>query len=334
MKNLVSIILPVKNTAQYLEACLNSIVNQSYQEWELITVDDFSDDACWQILTDYSQKESRIKVFRNNSPGIIDALNLGYGKSSGNYITRMDSDDVMPPQKLEDLKNHLDEIGSGTVVTGLVQYFSDKPISKGYQQYEQWLNHLTKTESNFEDIYKECPIASACWMILRNDFEKCGKFESQEYPEDYDLCFRFYQAGLKIKAVNDILHLWREHPQRTSRTNQNYHLDRFVDMKPAYFLNLEVVSPDTIVLWSAGYKSKDLAKRLQQKKLNFRWVCTNTKKIGNQIYDVNIEDYNSISKISHPKIIVPIAVPKYQSQINAFFKSINLVRNRDYFFFS
>lgn len=334
MNDLVSIIMPVKNTAQYLKACLNSIINQSYLDWELIAVDDFSDDAGWQILTNYGRKEARIKVFKNDHPGIIGALNLGYGKCSGNYITRMDSDDIMPEDKLLHLKTNLVKGGKGTISTGLVEYFSDQPISSGYLQYEQWLNQLTKTETNLEDIYKECPIASPCWMVFRDDFESCGGFKSRKYPEDYDLCFRFYQSGFTIKSCQKVLHLWREHQQRTSRTSANYTMDRFIDLKLDYYLNIETNNQDTIVLWSAGQKSKDLAKRLQQKGKVFRWVCTNPKKIGNAIYDILIEDYHTISKMSHPKVIVPIAVHKYQSQINAFFKGINLARNKDYFFFS
>jgi len=334
MENLISIIVPVKNTEQYLNDCLDSVIDQSYQNWELIAVDDFSDDDCFQILNEYAQKDSRIQVYQNQTSGIIGALNLGYSKSSGEYITRMDSDDIMPSEKLSNLRHSLNEGGKGTVATGMVQYFSDLPISKGYQQYEHWLNHLTQSESNFEDIYKECPIASPCWMVYRHDFEKCGGFNSQQYPEDYDLCFRFYQAGFRIKGSLKTLHLWREHQQRTSRISENYAMDRFTDLKLDYFLNIEVQDQDTIVLWSAGQKSKELAKRLLQKKQDFRWVCTNSKKIGNQIYHVEIEDYKNISQFSHPKVIVPIAVQKYQILINEFFTGINLVRNRDYFFFS
>ena len=187
MENLISIILPVKNTEMYLGECLDSIVNQSYQNWELIAVDDFSDDNCFQILKEYSQNDSRIQTYHNQTSGIIGALNLGYSKSSGVFITRMDSDDIMPADKLLNLKQCLDSGGAGFVATGMVQYFSDLPISDGYQQYEHWLNHLTKTASNFDDIYKECPIASPCWMVSRCDFEKSGGFNSKKYPEDYDL---------------------------------------------------------------------------------------------------------------------------------------------------
>jgi len=334
MENLISIILPVKNTEMYLGECLDSIVNQSYQNWELIAVDDFSDDNCFQILKEYSQNDSRIQTYHNQTSGIIGALNLGYSKSSGVFITRMDSDDIMPADKLLNLKQCLDSGGAGFVATGMVQYFSDLPISDGYQQYEHWLNHLTKTASNFDDIYKECPIASPCWMVSRCDFEKSGGFNSKKYPEDYDLCFRFYRAGFKIKASHQILHLWREYQHRTSRISENYVMDRFTDLKLDYFLNIEVQDQDTIVLWSAGQKSKELAKRLLQIKQNFRWVCTNPKKIGNQIYQVEIEDYQNIPQFSDPKVIVPIAIQKYQILINEFFTSINLVRNQDYFFFS
>jgi glycosyltransferase involved in cell wall biosynthesis len=326
--------MPVKNTAQFLPDCLDSIICQSYPEWELLAVDDYSDDACFEILMEYAKKDPRIKVLKNTVSGIIGALKYGYSKSKGQYITRMDSDDLMPQEKLLELKKKLDGCGKGNVITGLVKYFFDKPVSEGYLQYEQWLNGLTQTESNFEDIYRECPIASPCWMVFRDDFEKAGGFNSINYPEDYDLCFRLFSSGLKIKTCKLVLHLWRDHVSRSSRTSPNYHMDRLVDMKLDYFQKLEVKDQDTIVLWSAGKKSKDIAKKLQGKHQKFRWVCTNDKKIGNQIYDVIIEDYRTISKMKNQKVIVPIAVKKYQVMIDDFFKTINLIRNRDYFFFS
>ena len=83
----VSILMPVKNTENYLEECLNSILIQNEQNWELIVVDDFSTDKSWQILNDFAKKDARIKVFKNKNSGIIGALQLALMKSSGEMIT-------------------------------------------------------------------------------------------------------------------------------------------------------------------------------------------------------------------------------------------------------
>ena len=87
------------------------------------------------------------------------------------------------------------------MATGLVKYFSETTLGDGYQKYEQWLNQLTLENRNFEDIYKECVIPSPAWMCHRDDLDNCGGFAQQQYPEDYDLCFRFYKNKLKYDFI-------------------------------------------------------------------------------------------------------------------------------------
>ena len=107
----VSVLMPFKNTDAFLEECLDSILVQSYKHWELLAVDDNSTDNSSAIIKEYKEKDSRIKLFVNNDDGIIPALRLAYAKSSGTFITRMDSDDVMTPGKLENLVSQLQHAG-------------------------------------------------------------------------------------------------------------------------------------------------------------------------------------------------------------------------------
>ena len=94
-KPLISILTPFKNTAHYLSECVYSILNQSYTHWELLIVDDGSSDNSYDIVNAFAEKDNRIKLFKNQGSGIIDALQLAFNNSRGNYITRMDSDDIM-----------------------------------------------------------------------------------------------------------------------------------------------------------------------------------------------------------------------------------------------
>lgn len=330
---LVSILMPVKNTEKFLEECLRSITEQSLKNWELIAIDDHSSDDSLKILKKFSAKDSRIKVFRNNRQGIIPALRLAYKKSSGRWITRMDSDDVMPPDKLEELCANLKKKGRGFVSTGLVRYFDNPNLSDGYKKYEQWINEISREQRNLDEIYRECVFASPCWMIHREDFDRCGAFDSDIYPEDYDLCFRFYQAGMKSVASEKLLHLWRDYPNRTSKTDPHYMDHQYYDIKLHYFLKLECNDDTTTVLWSAGKKSKILAKKLIDGNSDFTWVCTNEKKIGNRIADKIIQDYQTVPKIKNPRIIIPIVSPKYQQMVAEYLESFGLKKNHHFFIF-
>lgn len=93
MKYLVSIIVPVFNTERYLKECLDSVIAQSYKQWELILIDDGSYDGSSVICDEYAMKDDRIRVFHKNNTGVSDSKNLALDNSSGEYIMFLDSDD-------------------------------------------------------------------------------------------------------------------------------------------------------------------------------------------------------------------------------------------------
>ena len=163
-QHLISILTPFKNTALFLETCIASIQNQTYTHWELLIIDDHSTDNSFNIVNNYTRKDPRIKLFKNKGFGIIDALQFAFSKSSGAFITRMDSDDIMHARKLEVLSNNLLQYGKKHVAVGLVKYFAENGVKAGYMRYENWLNILTKSGTNYNEIYKECVIPSPCWM--------------------------------------------------------------------------------------------------------------------------------------------------------------------------
>lgn len=327
---LISILLPVKNTADYLPACLNSILNQSISNWELIAVNDHSTDNSPAILKTYAQKDQRIKILDNTDKGIIAALRLAYQNSTGTYITRMDSDDQMAAEKLEVLLNGLSN--QGQLAVGQVQYFSATQLGAGYQKYEQWLNQLSGRGTNFQEIYKECVIPSPCWMVHRNDLDRCGAFETDRYPEDYDLCFRFYQYGLQVIPTDKVLHYWRDYPNRTSRTDAHYSDNRFLAIKMFYFLKLDYQKERPLVLWGAGKKGKWMAQYLVQQQISFQWICNNPKKIGKNIYGQILGDANQFKELDQAHFIVAVANKAAQQEIYSSLEKVGTL-GKDFFFF-
>ncbi|MFC4721968.1 glycosyltransferase family 2 protein [Geojedonia litorea] len=330
---LISILTPFKNTAIYLPECLDSIINQNYQNWELIIVDDHSSDQSYSVVEAYAKKDYRIRLFKNSGHGIIEALRLAFKKSKGDYITRMDSDDVMHTEKLYFLVNDLITSGKGHVALGLVKYFSNEGISDGYARYEAWLNGLTKQGSNYSEIYKECSIASPCWMVHRDDLIRCDAFNLNYYPEDYDLTFRFYKQQLKCIPSQKLLHYWRDYPTRTSRTHEHYAQNYFLDIKLSYFLELDYDKNRPLTVWGAGFKGKTIAKRLKSQKIPFLWICNNPKKIGKKIYGIELHSFNQLSTLTNPQSIVTVANENAQRVIRNYFKSQQMVSMTDYFFF-
>jgi glycosyltransferase involved in cell wall biosynthesis len=330
---LVSILMPVRNTAAFLKECLDSILSQNYSNWELIAVNDHSTDTSLAILEKYSEVNSNITVVNNTNKGIIEALRMAYSQSKGEFITRMDSDDIMPKEKLATLCHNLLESGKGHLATGLVEYFSAADLGEGYKRYAAWLNQLSCQGNNFDELYKECVIPSPCWMVYRSDLDACQAFAPSTYPEDYDLCFRFYQNKLKCIPSQEILHRWRDSPTRTSRHDPNYANNNFLDIKIDYFLKLNYNQNRPLVLWGAGKKGKYIAQKLVSHSIPFYWICNNDKKIGKDIYGQRLLPIAKAASLDAPQFVIAVAQPDAQQEIKSNFLKNSLKTMVDYFFF-
>jgi glycosyltransferase involved in cell wall biosynthesis len=272
----ISIIMPVKNAALYLGQCLDSIVEQSFDSWELIAVDDGSTDQSMKVLEEFEKKDSRIKVRECFVGGIIPALQEAFDHSVGRYITRMDADDIMPVNKLE-LFYRAIKGKRKVVVTGKVNYFADKKVSEGYRRYESWLNYLV-LENKFKlNLYRECVIASPNWIVDRECFEDDFKIEDLEYPEDYDMVFKWFEHDYSIEGIKSVTHLWREHPDRTSRTSQNYQQKAFFELKTKRFIEHFHDKIDGVQLIGTGEKGRLVAKILDQNSINYEWFDLNPR---------------------------------------------------------
>lgn len=301
---MVSIIIPYKNPLPYFEDCLKSIVNQSHKKLQIILVNDHSTDDSEKLAFKYSIEDSRIKLVNNVGKGIVDALNTGSEIAKGKYITRMDADDIMSENKIEILRSLLEKKKTKHIAVGNVKYFaSKKPMGNGYLKYANWLNELTSNKKNFKEIYKECTIPSCSWMMHRSDFENIKGFKNLNYPEDYDFLFRVYYNQIKLTTTKEIIHLWRDHPKRTSRNSKDYLFENFIPLKIKYLIENELKSKDELVLWGSGKKGKLVAKKLIENNCSFTWISNNSKKIGVEIYQQKIQS-TSLLKTEKKKLVI------------------------------
>lgn len=125
---LVSVIIPVFNVEKYLDACLKSVVNQDYSDVEIILVDDGSTDASSKMCDEWARKDSRIKVIHKKNEGLNYARRDGFKKSSGEYVTFLDSDDLLHKESVKIFLGVLVENGVDAVVSGSREFSDD---SKG-----------------------------------------------------------------------------------------------------------------------------------------------------------------------------------------------------------
>lgn len=288
----ITILTPFRNASDYIVETAGSIFDQSFQDWEWILINDHSEENEEKLLKPYMD-DPRVKLVRNAGKGIRDALVTGFQIVEGTFVTRMDADDIMPPNKLAIFLKELND-PEVDVVTGKVQYFSEHgQISSGYKKYEDWLNDQVDRQDFFTEIYRECTLSSGNWMIRTEVLRGCGGFDGLVYPEDYDLLFRWYQNNLKIKGVDQLTHHWREHPMRTSRNSEDYSQERFFELKIKRFIKCDLENIP-LILNGTGTKGRLTAKILLEEKIPFKWVSVQPEKFKAGVYGKSIERHDAI----------------------------------------
>ncbi len=266
--------MPFKNEQRYLKPCLDSIANQSFADFEVHMCDDHSSDSSTAIAQEFAQQDQRFILHTNREQGIIDALLSSLSHCTGTLLTRMDGDDLMPQRKLQLMSEKLIEAGPRSVLVGKTKYFSEKEISEGYHSYEQWLHRIHQEESFLKYRFKECVIPSCAWMMFREDFIQALPKRGLQYPEDYHLMLEWMHHGYQIKSLDKVVHHWRDHEQRISKTHEHYQIERFFKLKLQYILQEH--GNRKILLWGKGKRSEDLMKLMTTQGLYFHALSNPT----------------------------------------------------------
>lgn len=322
--------MATKNAEEWLADCLDSILLQEETNWELLVAEDHSTDKTWEVLESYCKKDQRIISVRSKGQGLLPALYTAYDLATGMLITRMDSDDLMPANKLALLKAKIESVGKGHLALGTVKHFPEEFVMDGFRRYENWLNDTVVSGRTYQEIYKECTIPSLCWMCYKKDFDALGAFGPERYPEDYQLAFRFYKHGMKISPCPDAVHLWRDHYSRISRTYPEYQDQLYLDLKLENFFELDRNQSKKLVLWGAGKKGKKLARKLNELHHDFIWVSNNLKKVGHNIYGTIIQDPGLLDRVQEIQILIMISNDDERAELKQLLKYKN---HSDFVFF-
>lgn len=215
MKNnpLISIIVPIYNAAKYLPACLDSIINQTYQNLEIILVDDGSTDNSYQIAKDYAKKDPRIKLLHQKNQGLSGARNTGITKSTGTYLTFVDSDDEIKPDFIKKL---LSPYQTSKDLSLTVCGFSRKFL-KTKQTENMFLNPaspLKKTDTQKAYILRLLAIDGRLYSVDNKLFiskivKKLHFNASQNFAEDTKFVLDYLkQTNYKISFILEPLYIY------------------------------------------------------------------------------------------------------------------------------
>jgi len=209
---LISVIMPVYNAGIYLSDAIESILNQTYENFEFIIVNDGSTDESLKTINHYKDLDKRIVVISRRNYGLVYSLNEAISISKGDFIARMDGDDISLPHRLEhqlswmQTMNH-DVCGSWIkLITGKKEIKKEYPIS---------------TESVRLDTLFGTPVAHGSVLMTKKFTQTFSYLEEWNKAEDYDLWVRAIQAGYQISNVPQFLYKYRLHENQISTLSQS-----------------------------------------------------------------------------------------------------------------
>ena len=233
---LVSVIIPVYNSEKYLEECLESIINQTYPNIEIIAVDDGSEDSSLDILEQYSNK---IDVYSQQNQGLASSLNLGISNVKGNWLKWFSPDDVMFPNTIETLVTEAKKYNDNTIIYSNWNIINDSGESLREFQESNY-NELSTFDFNIRLLDGQ-QINVNTTLIPINLLEKC-KIRKLDDPVaiDYDL---FLQCGIQHEAkfhlITNPLVKYRIHTDQLSHKNITKTMDYVKKIRNELMLQLD-----------------------------------------------------------------------------------------------
>lgn len=245
MEDKISVVVPIYNVEKYLIKCIDSIINQTYKNLEIILVDDGSPDSSGKIAEDFKIKDSRIKVIHKENGGLSDARNVGIDNATGKYIVFIDSDDYVEKEFVEELYKALDE-------NIKIAQCGIKKVNDNFEILEEYGYKESVKKSGSEmlkDTYthKNYLENTVVWnKIYDINLFKNIRFPKGKIHEDEYTTYKLFYGQENIKVINKNLYNYRQAPD--SITGKKYNLKR-LDIIDAYEERLEFFKDKDINLY-------------------------------------------------------------------------------------
>ncbi|MBC8321624.1 MAG: glycosyltransferase family 2 protein [Bacteroidetes bacterium] len=308
----VSVILPFFNAEKTIESAIKSISSQSFTDFECILIDNNSTDSSWQIAQKFVDNDHRFKLISEKVQGVGFASNAGWKESKGNYIARMDADDWSHPNRLKIQNEFLDNNSGYGAVATLVKHISHSEFSGGMPRFVEWSNAIVTYEEILNSRFVELPIVNPSAMWRREIAQKHGMYLHGDFPEDYEMWLRWFDNGVKIRKLKDVLLNWHDSDTRLSRTNPIYSDKSFYQIKTKYLAKwLKKHSPfyPKVAIWGASNISRRRARLLESHGIEI--CCYIDTKKNKRHLDQKVYFYENIPSADE------IFVLTYIKQMNA-----------------
>jgi glycosyltransferase involved in cell wall biosynthesis len=293
----VSVLLPFRNAAATLGECIESILAQTLTNFEIVAVNDFSDDQSAEILQQFSDR--RIRLVDNDQQGLVHALNRGLECCQASLVARMDADDIMYPGRLKKQYGYMYQHQDVVLVATRARKVPEASVRKGYREYMRWQNSVLRAEDICNQIYIESPFAHPSVMYRRDSIIAAGGYRHGSFPEDYELWLRLFHQGYRMEKLPEVLLDWRESDQRLSRVSENYSREAFDYIRGEYLAKDQRIHNKPLAFWGAGRKTRQRARHLINRGFEpVVWIDIDPKKIGNRVHGVEVVEPAWLEQVS------------------------------------
>lgn len=250
----ISIIIPIYNVEKYLPACVESILQQTYKNLEVILVDDGSPDRCPVICDELAQKDDRIRVIHQKNKGLSGARNTGIDNAQGDYLIFVDSDDTVEQTLVEELYTYAEKWNCAIVACGRNYIFEDGQIVCK-------IAHDESKVYGFEEAMQEMNSfrlfdMSAWAKIYRKELFEDIRFPEGKLSEDYYIMYKLFDKAQTIGYVAKPLYNYLQRQSSISRNKKINH--DFADAAKKQMEFLDEKYPQMSVLGHTAYASANL----------------------------------------------------------------------------
>jgi len=313
----ISILMPIRNEERYLQTALDSIYRQTCADWELVAVDDGSSDKTALILDEAARKDGRVRIIRREGGGLAAALNAGLEACRAPLVARMDGDDVCHPQRLEQQAAYLAAHPDTGLVASNFRHFPRAGLKQGMIDYELWQNGLADHSLIIRDLLVESPFVHPSIMTRLAILEKMGGYHDSNWPEDYDLWLRMAAAGVRFARLPQTLLFWRDHPERATRTMDEYAAHAFRACKCHHLLSGFLQDVTDVVIAGAGLEARAWQRLLAAAGVTVStWLDVDPRKIGRILHNAPVISPEEL-RLKDRKMIVAIGVRGAREQFRS-----------------
>jgi glycosyltransferase involved in cell wall biosynthesis len=329
---LVSIVMPYRDAAATLHEAVDSILAQTFDDYELIAVNDHSLDDSMSIMSSFQDK--RFKLFNNPGKGLVDALNFGIQQASAKWLARMDADDIMYPEKMSRQWRHLQLNPRIDIISCQAELFPRALISDGFHEYMRWQNNIISHQDFINHCYVEMPLTNPTAIFRRSMVHDIGDYLHGQVPEDYEFWLRALHAGYQFTKIPEILFKWRDSETRYTRTSPACSRQAFDTVRANYLSRdprLQAGRP--LVYCGAGRKTRKRAELLINQGFKpHAWVDIDPKKLGNKLAGIPVVGADWIIENRHlnPFMLIYIASHGARDQLSGWLDQHGFQHGLDY----